>query len=55
MSYTSNVKEVFFNPNMKFENLNYNIEKNNNSIVQEVDIDLEGFETELNMNGCSYD
>ena len=56
MSYNndkSNVKEVFFNPEMKFENLSYNIEKNNNSIVQEMDIDLDGFETELNMTGGS--
>ena len=49
----NNTKEVYFNPDMKFENLSYNIEKNNNSIVQEMDIDLEGFENELNMNGGS--
>ena len=47
------VKEVFFNPDLKFENLNYNIEKNNNSIMQEMDINLDGFENELDMNGGS--
>ena len=48
---SNNAKEVYFNPNLKFEDLSYNIEKDNNSIVQDINIDLDGFENDLNMIG----
>ena len=48
---SNDAKEVYFNPNLKFEDLSYNIEKDNNSIVQDINIDLDGFENDLNMIG----
>ena len=51
---TSQVKEVFFNPNLSFDNLNYNVEKNSNAIMQDININLNEFDNCLNMSGGSH-
>jgi hypothetical protein len=47
---SSNVKEVFFNPSLNYDNLNYNVDKNN-CITQDINIDLTGFGASINMSG----
>lgn len=47
---SSNVKEVFFNPSLNYDNLNYNVDKNN-CITQDINIDLSNFDASINMSG----
>ena len=47
---SSNVQEVFFNPSLNYDNLNYNVDKNN-CITQDINIDLSNFDASINMSG----
>ena len=38
---SENFKVINFDPNLNFEDLNYNVEKFNNSITQDLDFNLE--------------
>ena len=46
-SNSNNIKNVVIDPSLSFENLDYNVEKNKNSITQEIDINLDSFEDEI--------
>jgi hypothetical protein len=46
-SNSNNIKNVVIDPSLSFENLDYNVEKNKNSITQEIDINLDSFEDEM--------
>ena len=46
-SNSKNIKNVVIDPSLSFENLDYNVEKNKNSITQEIDINLDSFEDEM--------
>ena len=48
------IKKVSFDPNLTFENLNYDVKKNSNSIFQNINIDLEKFENEVNSLDNNY-
>ena len=52
----NNIKHVSIDPVLNFENLNYNIEKNNNSIVQEIGLNNDEFNVDDNFqqDGGNY-
>lgn len=53
-SNEDNIKKVKYDPNLSFDNLNFNVEKD--SIIQELDFDMNNFEKELdNFKGGGSD
>ena len=49
----NNFKVVTFDPNLKYENINYNIEKNN-SIVHDMNINLDDFKRDMKSDNNNY-